>query len=182
MKHRSLQLETHLIHSDPPDAASDMTTSTSVWHSTGWISGCLQRWIWSKRADEKCVNPDVKKSMFSNEHQTAAIKNKALNLPAYESSCLISFLLMYIWFSVRRHTWLIFILNKTTLHYIEHKHFIFLNGNQQACVCMPPLSISQDTHTVVYMSGAEEERVNGFRFLGITITDNLSRSFHSSRY
>ncbi len=38
----------------------------------------------------------------------------------------------------------------------------------------------EKTHTPVYVSGAEVEQVNSFRFLGISITKNLSWSFHIS--
>lgn len=129
IKHRCLQFETHLIYSGPPDAASDVTWQhqpVSDIPQAGYrdVFIGLQRWIWSKRADEKCVSPDVKKSMFSNEQQTAAIKDKALNLMAYESSCLISSLLMHICFLVRLHTWLIFILNRTTPAWTQAFHFL----------------------------------------------------------
>ncbi len=36
------------------------------------------------------------------------------------------------------------------------------------------------THTPVYISGAEVEQVNSFRFLGISITENLSWSSHTT--
>ncbi len=36
------------------------------------------------------------------------------------------------------------------------------------------------THTPVYISGAEVEQVNSFRFLGISITKNLSWTPHIS--
>lgn len=37
---------------------------------------------------------------------------------------------------------------------------------------------TRDTHAPVYISGAEEEQVNSYRFLRITITQKLSWSLH----
>lgn len=102
----------------------------------------LQRWIWSK----KSVNPDVKKSMFSNQRQTAAVKDKALNLTAYKSSCLILFLLMYICFLVRQHTWLIFILNKTTPTLYWTQAFNFLKWKSTGVCALAP-AVRQSGHT-----------------------------------
>ncbi len=42
------------------------------------------------------------------------------------------------------------------------------------------MSYLKKTHSPVYINGAEVEQVNSFRFLGISITNNLIWSSHIS--